>query len=73
MNRGNCINDPIGAVVWGMDTSNVSWVFVGGRALMRDGVLEADVDRARALAVAARERILAASGPALGSVPEGVA
>jgi hypothetical protein len=29
------INDPIGAVVWGMDTSNVDWVFVGGRALMR--------------------------------------
>ena len=26
------INDPIGAVVWGMDTSNVDWVFVGGRA-----------------------------------------
>ena len=25
------INDPIGAVVWGMDTSNVDWVFVGGR------------------------------------------
>ena len=41
------INDPIGAVVWGMDTSNVDWVFVGGRVLMRDGVLEADVQRAR--------------------------
>ncbi len=25
------INDPIGAVVWGMDTSNVDRVFVGGR------------------------------------------
>ncbi len=37
------INDPIGAVVWGMDTSNVDWVFVGGRALMREGVLDADV------------------------------
>ncbi|MFB3739583.1 MAG: amidohydrolase family protein, partial [Candidatus Velamenicoccus archaeovorus] len=33
------INDPIGAVVWGMDTSNVAWVFAAGRALMRDGVL----------------------------------
>ncbi len=31
------INDPIGAVVWGMDTSNLDWVFVGGRALMRAG------------------------------------
>ena len=44
------INDPIGAVVWGMDTSNVDWVFVGGRALMRGGVLQADVQRARDLA-----------------------
>ena len=33
------INDPIGAVVWGMDTSNVDWVFVAGRPLMRQGVL----------------------------------
>jgi 5-methylthioadenosine/S-adenosylhomocysteine deaminase len=67
------INDPIGAVVWGMDTSNVDAVFVDGRALMRDGVLVADVDRARTLAVAARERISGASGPLPGAVPEGVA
>ena len=67
------INDPIGAVVWGMDTSNVDRVFVAGHVLMRDGVLAADVERARALAVAARERISAPSGPAPGSVPEGVA
>jgi cytosine/adenosine deaminase-related metal-dependent hydrolase len=51
------INDPIGAVVWGMDTSNVDWVFAGGRALMRDGVLEANVERARTLATAARQRV----------------
>jgi cytosine/adenosine deaminase-related metal-dependent hydrolase len=67
------INDPIGAVVWGMDTSNVDSVFVDGRALVRDGTFTADVDRARALAVAARERISAPSGPPPGSVPEGVA
>ncbi len=54
------INDPIGAVVWGMDTSNVGWVFAAGRTLMRDGVLDADVERARALAMAARERVAAA-------------
>ena len=66
------INDPIGAVVWGMDTSNVDAVFVDGRALMRDGVLTADVERARGLAVEARERIAAASGPLPGAVPEGV-
>ena len=33
------INDPIGAVVWGMDTSNVDWVFVAGKPLMRTGAL----------------------------------
>ncbi len=64
------INDPIGAVVWGMDTSNVDWVFVGGRALMRGGVLQADVQRARDLAMAARERVFAASGLVVGAALE---
>ena len=67
------INDPIGAVVWGMDTSNVDSVFVDGHALMRDGVLTGDVERARALAVAAHGKLSAASGPLPHSVPEGVA
>jgi 5-methylthioadenosine/S-adenosylhomocysteine deaminase len=65
------INDPIGAVVWGMDTSNVDWVFVGGRALMRGGTLEADVRRARDLATAARERVFAAAGLVVGVGPRG--
>lgn len=56
------INDPIGAVVWGMDTSNVDHVFCAGRALMRDGVLTADVERARALASEAQARVARASG-----------
>ncbi len=56
------INDPIGAVVWGMDTSNIDWVFVGGRALVRDGSLTADVTRARDLAVAAQHEVAAAAG-----------
>ncbi|HSJ51598.1 MAG TPA: amidohydrolase family protein, partial [Actinomycetota bacterium] len=60
------INDPIGAVVWGMDTSNVDWVFAGGRVLMREGVLQADVERARGLATAARQRVAAATGLELG-------
>jgi 5-methylthioadenosine/S-adenosylhomocysteine deaminase len=60
------VNDPIGAVVWGMDTSNVDWVFVGGRVVMRDGVLEADVARARAAAAEARRRVAGASGLVLG-------
>ncbi len=65
------INDPIGAVVWGMDTSNVDWVFVGGRTVMRAGALVADVARARSLATAARERVTAAAGLVVGAAPGG--
>jgi cytosine/adenosine deaminase-related metal-dependent hydrolase len=65
------INDPIGAVVWGMDTSNVDWVFVAGRALMRNGALVADVKRARTLAMESRQRIADASGLAVGSTTGG--
>lgn len=61
------INDPIGAVVWGMDTSNVDWVFVGGRALMRNGTLEADVKQARNLAATAQRRVALAAGLLIGS------
>jgi 5-methylthioadenosine/S-adenosylhomocysteine deaminase len=67
------INDPIGAVVWGMDTSNVDWVFVAGRVVMREGVLEADVERARILATKARQRVAEASGLVVGAVPGGEA
>jgi cytosine/adenosine deaminase-related metal-dependent hydrolase len=56
------INDAIGAVVWGMDTSNVDHVFVGGRPLVTAGALTADVQSARASAIAARERVAAAAG-----------
>lgn len=65
------INDPIGAVVWGMDTSNVDWVFVGGRVVMRGGVLEADVPRARNLATAALQRVAADSGLIVGAAQRG--
>jgi cytosine/adenosine deaminase-related metal-dependent hydrolase len=60
------INDPIGAVVWGMDTSNVDWVFVAGSPVKREGRLVADVGRAGQLAVEARERVLAATGAPIG-------
>lgn len=33
------VNDPVGAVVWGMDTSNVDSVFVAGKVLKRHGKL----------------------------------
>ncbi|HEY5891080.1 MAG TPA: amidohydrolase family protein [Acidimicrobiia bacterium] len=55
------INDPIGAVVWGMDTSNLDWVFVAGRPLMKEGVLDADVEKARSLANTAQQRVARAA------------
>jgi 5-methylthioadenosine/S-adenosylhomocysteine deaminase len=65
------INDPIGAVVWGMDTSNVDHVFVSGRALMRGGVLDADAAHARNLATVARRRMTESSGATLGTSSSG--
>ena len=56
------VNDPIGAVVWGMDTSNIDWVFVGGSPLVANGESAADVTRARDLAVAAQGKVGAAAG-----------
>ena len=51
------VNDPIGAVVWGMDTSNVDWVFVAGQPLMKGGTLTADQGWARDLAIRALDRL----------------
>jgi cytosine/adenosine deaminase-related metal-dependent hydrolase len=65
------INDPIGAVVWGMDTSNVDWVFAGGRVLMREGALIAGVEQASLLALAARKRVAGAARLLAGTAREG--
>lgn len=56
------INDPIGAVVWGMDTSNIEWVIVAGKPLKRATELIADVGRARQLAIGAHERVAQVAG-----------
>lgn len=57
------INDPIGAVVWGMDTSNVDSVFVAGKALKRNGeLLGVDVNRVREMAYASRDYVVSKSG-----------
>jgi cytosine/adenosine deaminase-related metal-dependent hydrolase len=56
------VNDPIGAVVWGMDTSNIDWVLVAGRPVVRHGELDADLDRVRELALTARARVVTAGG-----------
>ena len=65
------INDPIGAVVWGMDTSNVDWVLAGGKVLMRHGVLEGDTARARQAAITAQHRVASAAGLLAGTVAGG--
>ncbi|HET9248552.1 MAG TPA: amidohydrolase family protein [Actinomycetota bacterium] len=65
------INDPIGAVVWGMDTSNVDWVFVAGTPVVRGGALQADVERARTLASKARERVVTPTGLVIGTAAGG--
>lgn len=57
------INDPIGAVVWGMDTGNVDSVFVAGKALKRNGqLLGVDLERVRKMAYASRDYVVAKSG-----------
>jgi 5-methylthioadenosine/S-adenosylhomocysteine deaminase len=56
------VNDPIGAVAWGMDTSNVDWVLVGGIPLVERGAPVADVARVRGLAIDALRRVTTAAG-----------
>jgi cytosine/adenosine deaminase-related metal-dependent hydrolase/ribose/xylose/arabinose/galactoside ABC-type transport system permease subunit len=57
------VNDPIGAVVWGMDTSNVDSVFVAGKALKRDGqLLNVDLNRLRTMAYESRDYVVSKSG-----------
>lgn len=57
------VNNAYGAIVLGMDTSNVDTVFVAGRARKFAGrLLGVDLDRISRLADASREHILAATG-----------
>ncbi len=57
------INDPIGAVVWGMDTSNVDTVFVAGQVKKRNGKLVGvDVDKIRQVAYNSRDYVVETSG-----------
>jgi 5-methylthioadenosine/S-adenosylhomocysteine deaminase len=63
------INDPIGAVAWGMDTSNVDSVWVAGRPLKRNGEL-VDVDLAKVedMVYASRDHVVGDSGFTLPSI-----
>ncbi|HXQ37019.1 MAG TPA: amidohydrolase family protein, partial [Anaerolineales bacterium] len=57
------VNDPIGAVVWGMDTSNVDSVFVAGNALKRNGkLLNVDLDHLQSKAYESRDYVISKSG-----------
>jgi 5-methylthioadenosine/S-adenosylhomocysteine deaminase len=57
------INDPIGAVVWGMDTSNVDSVLVAGKALKRNGqLLGVDLNNVRKMAYDSRDYVVSKSG-----------
>lgn len=54
------VHDPVAAVTLCADVSNVETVIVGGTVRKRDGRLLADVDRARGLVEASRDRVVAA-------------
>jgi 5-methylthioadenosine/S-adenosylhomocysteine deaminase len=57
------INDPIGAVVWGMDTSNVDSVFVAGKAMKRNGkLLHVDWNAVKKAVAESRSYVLKKSG-----------
>jgi cytosine/adenosine deaminase-related metal-dependent hydrolase len=57
------INDPIGAIVWGMDTGNVDSVFIAGRPMKRNGkLLGVDMDRLQQLAYESRDYVIKKSG-----------
>jgi cytosine/adenosine deaminase-related metal-dependent hydrolase len=54
------LNDEVGAVVLGMDTSNVDSVFIAGNAVKRHGrLVGVDVERVLRQAEQAREKLLA--------------
>ena len=57
------VNDPISAVTWGMNTSNVDSVFVAGKALKRDGkLLNVDLNRLMQKAYESRDYVIGQSG-----------
>ncbi len=57
------VNNAYGAVVLGMDTSNVDAVFIGGRAKKWGGeLLDVDLDRVERLVDASREYLVSAAG-----------
>ena len=57
------LNDPVTAVVTGMDTSNVDTVLIAGRVMKRSGkLLHVDWDAVRSRALESRDYVIAKSG-----------
>ena len=57
------INDPVGAIVLGMDVSNVDTVLVGGRVVKRGGrIVSVDLGTIRRNAEEARDRVFRNAG-----------
>jgi 5-methylthioadenosine/S-adenosylhomocysteine deaminase len=57
------INDPIGAVVWGMDTGNVDTVFVAGKMMKRNGqLMHVDWNAVKKAVTDSRDFVLKKSG-----------
>jgi len=57
------LNDPVTAVVTGMDTSNVDTVLIAGRVMKRAGrLLHVDWPAVQRMAADAREHVIARSG-----------
>lgn len=54
------MNNPLGSIVYAAHPGLVRDVFVAGRHVKRDGVLQVDLDRVRRLAIEARDRIVTA-------------
>lgn len=53
------LNDPISAVVWGMDTSNVDTVMVSGKILKQNGKLvNVDMNAVKTMVVDARDHVI---------------
>ncbi|MEX2161955.1 MAG: amidohydrolase family protein [Anaerolineales bacterium] len=53
------LNDPYGAVVWGMDTSNIDTVMVSGKILKKNGMLvNVDLSAVKNMVLDARDHVI---------------
>jgi cytosine/adenosine deaminase-related metal-dependent hydrolase len=56
------VNDPVGAIVLGMDVSNVDTVIIAGATVKRDGQMQGvDLQRLHEHAAASRDHVTAAA------------